>query len=187
MVFLQPKFFITTLSPVIRHPQHATSPLSPPSYYFFPSSISRKDLSMNTQQKYPGGSFAASAQQQKVQRPTPIQQHSPSIPRGNANAGNEGIIVANRAGDEETEDGRIRNREASTKIRDAWIYKQIRARQVSASIMPLLESLRWNRSECAPKKCFPCILMNAIVGRVYPIQTRTHFRRDMERECQRQG
>lgn len=88
---------------------------------------------MNNQQKYPGGSFAASAQQQKVQRPTPIQQHSSSIPRGNANAGNEGIIVANRAGDEETEDGRIRNREASTKIRDAWIYKQIRARQVSAS------------------------------------------------------
>lgn len=40
-----------------------------------------------------------------------------------------GIIVANRAADEETEDGRIRNREASTKIRDAWIYKQIRARQ----------------------------------------------------------
>mmetsp|Transcript_12566 Transcript_12566/g.24530 ORF Transcript_12566/g.24530 Transcript_12566/m.24530 type:complete len:787 (+) Transcript_12566:2-2362(+) len=42
---------------------------------------------------------------------------------------NAGIIVANRAGDEETEDGRIRNREAATKIRDAWIYKQIRARQ----------------------------------------------------------
>ena len=41
-----------------------------------------------------------------------------------------GILVANRAGDEETEDGRIRNREAATKIRDAWIYKQIRARQV---------------------------------------------------------
>ena len=37
--------------------------------------------------------------------------------------------MANRAADEETEDGRIRNREASTKIRDAWIYKQIRSRQ----------------------------------------------------------
>jgi hypothetical protein len=49
----------------------------------------------------------------------------------NGNEGNVGIIVANRAGDEETEDGRIRNREAATKIRDAWIYKQIRARQVS--------------------------------------------------------
>ncbi|KAL7487148.1 hypothetical protein ACHAW6_012748 [Cyclotella cf. meneghiniana] len=46
-----------------------------------------------------------------------------------SNTGNVGIIVANRAGDEETEDGRIRNREAAAKIRDAWIYKQIRARQ----------------------------------------------------------
>ena len=43
-----------------------------------------------------------------------------------------GSIVATRAADEEMEDGRIRNREAATKIRDAWIYKQIRARQVRA-------------------------------------------------------
>jgi hypothetical protein len=56
-------------------------------------------------------------------RPTPQRAKS-------SQGGNEGIIVANRAGDEETEDGRIRNREAATKIRDAWIYKQIRARQV---------------------------------------------------------
>ena len=48
----------------------------------------------------------------------------------NNNSNEAGIIVANRAGDEETEDGRIRNREAAAKIRDAWIYKQIRARQV---------------------------------------------------------
>lgn len=34
-----------------------------------------------------------------------------------------------RTPDEEAEDGRIRNLEAATKIRDAWIYKQIRARQ----------------------------------------------------------
>jgi hypothetical protein len=34
-----------------------------------------------------------------------------------------------RTPDEQTEDGRIRNLEAVTKIRDAWIYKQIRARQ----------------------------------------------------------
>ena len=39
------------------------------------------------------------------------------------------MLVANRAADEEMEDGRTRNREAATKIRDAWIYKQIRARQ----------------------------------------------------------
>ena len=47
----------------------------------------------------------------------------------NSSNNNAGIIVASRAADEETEDGRIRNREASTKIRDAWIYKQIRSRQ----------------------------------------------------------
>lgn len=33
-----------------------------------------------------------------------------------------------RTADEETEDGRIRNKEAIAKIRDAWVYKQIRAR-----------------------------------------------------------
>lgn len=53
---------------------------------------------------------------------------------------NAGIIVANRAGDEETEDGRIRNREAATKIRDAWIYKQIRARQVSIILNEVMVS-----------------------------------------------
>jgi phosphatidylinositol-bisphosphatase len=37
--------------------------------------------------------------------------------------------LVTRTPDEEAEDGRIRNREAVTKIRDAWIYKQIRARQ----------------------------------------------------------
>ena len=59
-----------------------------------------------------------------------VQQQRRASGRSN-NTGNVGIIVANRAGDEETEDGRIRNREAAAKIRDAWIYKQIRARQVS--------------------------------------------------------
>jgi hypothetical protein len=34
-----------------------------------------------------------------------------------------------RTPDEETEDGRLRNREAVAKIRDTWIYKQVRARQ----------------------------------------------------------
>lgn len=60
--------------------------------------------------------------------PPITSQRSPATPRP-SHATNAGIIVANRAGDEETEDGRIRNREAATKIRDAWIYKQIRARQ----------------------------------------------------------
>jgi hypothetical protein len=34
-----------------------------------------------------------------------------------------------RSPDEETEDGRLRNREAVAKIRETWIYKQVRARQ----------------------------------------------------------
>ena len=44
-------------------------------------------------------------------------------------SGREEKMLTTRTPDEETEDGRIRNREAATKIRDAWIYKQIRARQ----------------------------------------------------------
>ncbi len=46
-----------------------------------------------------------------------------------ANSPDAGIILASRAADVETEDGRISNREALTKIRDTWIYKQIRSRQ----------------------------------------------------------
>lgn len=41
----------------------------------------------------------------------------------------EDDVLVTRVADEETEDGRIRNREASAKIRDAWIYKQVRLRQ----------------------------------------------------------
>ena len=41
----------------------------------------------------------------------------------------EDDVLVTRAPDEETEDGRIRNREAMSKIRDTWIYKQVRARQ----------------------------------------------------------
>ncbi|KAL3807945.1 hypothetical protein ACHAXA_006823 [Cyclostephanos tholiformis] len=55
-----------------------------------------------------------------------VRAKTPNSPSKNNSAG---IIVASRAADEETEDGRIRNREASAKIRDAWIYKQIRSRQ----------------------------------------------------------
>lgn len=39
-------------------------------------------------------------------------------------------LYANPLKDEETEDGRVRNQEAAMKIKDAWIYKQIQARQV---------------------------------------------------------
>ena len=37
-------------------------------------------------------------------------------------------VLVTRMADEETEDGRIRNREAMAKIRDAWVYKQVRER-----------------------------------------------------------
>lgn len=40
----------------------------------------------------------------------------------------EDKVLVTRTADEETEDGRIRNREAMAKIRDAWVYKQVRAR-----------------------------------------------------------
>jgi hypothetical protein len=41
----------------------------------------------------------------------------------------EDRVLLTRTPDEETEDGRVRNREAVRKIRDTWIYKQVRARQ----------------------------------------------------------
>jgi len=40
----------------------------------------------------------------------------------------EDRVLVTRTADEETEDGRIRNKEAMVKIRDAWVYKQIRSR-----------------------------------------------------------
>ena len=40
----------------------------------------------------------------------------------------EDKVLITRTADEETEDGRIRNREAMAKIRDAWVYKQVRSR-----------------------------------------------------------
>ena len=48
--------------------------------------------------------------------------------RNNRLARMEDRLLVTRTADEETEDGRIRNKEAMVKIRDAWIYKQIRAR-----------------------------------------------------------
>jgi hypothetical protein len=38
-------------------------------------------------------------------------------------------MLTTRTPDEETEDGRIHNREAVAKIRNAWLLKQMRARQ----------------------------------------------------------
>ena len=50
------------------------------------------------------------------------------VHRNNRMAGMEDKVLVTRTADEETEDGRIRNKEAMAKIRDAWVYKQIRAR-----------------------------------------------------------
>lgn len=37
-------------------------------------------------------------------------------------------VLVTRTRDEETEDGRLVNKEALTKIRDAWVYKRVRSR-----------------------------------------------------------
>jgi len=97
--------------------------------------------SQNTQQQYGGQSIQNTPQQQQTGTRTPPSRRTSDMSGASRSARTNnsktstnnnaagGIIVASRAADEETEDGRIRNREASTKIRDAWIYKQIRARQ----------------------------------------------------------
>ena len=54
--------------------------------------------------------------------PTPTARHKKK------NALEDRVLVP-RTPDEETEDGRIHNKEAVRKIRDTWIYKQVRARQ----------------------------------------------------------
>ena len=61
-------------------------------------------------------------------------QFAPSTPAQRVKPSSMADRIITRSADEETEDGRIRNREASQKIRDAWIYKQIRARQVSLKL-----------------------------------------------------
>lgn len=81
---------------------------------------------------------AASGQQQAPQyaaaQIAPSQPQPATVPPKNAqknkNIGNiEDEVLVPQAPDEETEDGRVRNREAIAKIRDIWIYKQVRARQ----------------------------------------------------------
>jgi hypothetical protein len=67
----------------------------------------------------------------------PQQQHprSPSTRQGTGSTKSRVSTVIDqnvlipRGADEETVDGRIRNREAIQRIRETWIYKQVRARQ----------------------------------------------------------
>lgn len=60
--------------------------------------------------------------------PTVGAPTSADVHRNNRLARMEDKVLVTRTADEETEDGRIRNKEAMAKIRDAWVYKQIRAR-----------------------------------------------------------
>ena len=88
-----------------------------------------------------------SSDQQLKQMAHPIQpgpdERRASYAKSQRGRMTTGSIVANRAADEEMEDGRIRNREAATKIRDAWIYKQIRARQVRVCSIYIVCGVRW--------------------------------------------
>lgn len=68
------------------------------------------------------------------ENPSPKENHSleqsQSQKRFSSKMSNTtGTILAPRSGDQEFEDGRITNKMAVTKIRDAWIYKQIQQRQ----------------------------------------------------------
>ena len=58
---------------------------------------------------------------------SPVQTNKESKPREPRDEAANKVLVT-RMADEETEDGRIRNREAMAKIRDAWVYKQVRGR-----------------------------------------------------------
>lgn len=60
--------------------------------------------------------------------PQPSGVGGPNLHKNNRLATMEDKVLVTRTADEETEDGRIRNQEAIAKIRDAWVYKQIRAR-----------------------------------------------------------
>jgi len=123
--------------------QQQQQPPPPPNTQQYGQSNNNMMQSQNTQQQYGGQSIQNTQQQQQQQtgtrtppsrRTSDMSGASRSARTNNSKTSTNnnaagGIIVASRAADEETEDGRIRNREASTKIRDAWIYKQIRARQ----------------------------------------------------------
>ena len=97
----------------------------------------------------PGYNPSYPPQQQQQQRPPPQQQQQVTPPHSggavlpqpppvlmqpknrtpNVKARLDDQPLMTRTPDEETEDGRLRNREAVAKIRETWIYKQVRARQ----------------------------------------------------------
>lgn len=58
----------------------------------------------------------------------PPSGNTPQYNKVNRLAQMEDKVLITRTRDEETEDGRLCNKEAMAKIRDAWVYKQVRSR-----------------------------------------------------------
>lgn len=81
------------------------------------------------QQQYPTPTERQAVTANGASTPPPMPSQPVSAPPKPKRPSIEQSPLVTRTPDEETEDGRIRNMEAVTKIRDAWIYKQIRARQ----------------------------------------------------------
>ena len=84
------------------------------------------------QQAYPPAAVASAPQAQQATphavTPPPSGGAPKVLHKNNRMANMEDKVLITRTADEETEDGRIRNKEAMAKIRDAWVYKQVRAR-----------------------------------------------------------
>lgn len=106
-------------------PTWAVAPPPPPAMqqpqHQFPPQQAPRPPPQLQQQPRPGGYPTGT--------PPPIPVPAGAPPRKPQRPSIEQSALVTRTPDEETEDGRIRNLEAVTKIRDAWIYKQIRARQ----------------------------------------------------------
>lgn len=63
-----------------------------------------------------------------VAPPPSMDAGAPKVNKHNRIAQMEEKVLVTRTRDEETEDGRLVNKEAMSKIRDAWVYKRVRSR-----------------------------------------------------------
>ena len=83
------------------------------------------------QQQQPPAAYPppAAAPQPVVASPPALQRQPANTSKKKISASLEDQVLVTGTPDEETEDGRVRNKEAVRKIRDTWIYKQVRARQ----------------------------------------------------------
>ena len=115
--------------------------------------------------------------QQKVVTPPPSGNAAPRVwHKNNRLANMEDKVLITRTADEETEDGRIRNKEAMAKIRDAWVYKQVRQR-VDEFTEYKQVSIRLTISN----------IRSSIYATDQPfIALGSHVSRDLECQCQRQ-